>query len=273
MGIVLRKPQDLFALKFGDVVTKRNLYELIQYSKIEGSAYWSDAVHKIGNTPQQGINWVGELPDLKAVIIKTRSGAYAEDGWSDEHKLLYRYSFKARKGKISYKETANRVLLSQPQFQYPIFLFAEKKDAWCLEGRFSVAESMDKYVVLNRQNPVLGLIDRIVEPDELQYPEGTRKYVQHLMVERSKSVVKALKSHNKQICTICELDFFDKYGVRYIEAHHIKPVSEYQESYVVAVADLELLCPNCHRAVHIYMKTTHLEYHDIKKQLKNRCQG
>jgi len=36
----LKKPQDLFLLSAGDVVTKRNLFDLIQYSKVIGSQYW-----------------------------------------------------------------------------------------------------------------------------------------------------------------------------------------------------------------------------------------
>lgn len=271
MDMVLSKSQDIFSLKPGDVVTKRNLYDLIQYSKVEGSLYWTDSDSRIGNTPQQGINWVGELPDVKAVIIKTRSGAYDEDGWTDEHKTLYNYSFKARNGKVSYEETANQVLIRQPQFQYPIYLFAEKKDAWRLEGVFGVTESSDRFVALSRRAP--GVDDDIVAYDELQYSEGTRKYVMHLIVERSKAVVKALKEHNDEVCAICGMDFFERYGVRYIEAHHKKLVSEYQESYVVIESDLELLCSNCHRAVHIYMKTTHLDYQKIKEQLHKRCRS
>lgn len=80
----LNKPQDLFSLKLGDVVTKRNLFDLVQYSKVESSQFWEAGEFVIGNTPQQGINWIGQLPAVKAVIIKTRQGSYAEDGWSDE---------------------------------------------------------------------------------------------------------------------------------------------------------------------------------------------
>ncbi|MGB0131414.1 hypothetical protein [Chlorobium sp.] len=58
---------------------------------------------------------------------------------------------------------------------------------------------------------------------------------------------------------------------KYIEAHHIKPASEYQESSAFAEADMELLSQNCHRAFHIYMKITPLEYRVIKERLKNRC--
>ncbi len=146
----LRKPQDLFSLSIGDTVSKRNLFDLIQYSKVESSPYWSGAEFTIGNTPQQGINWVGNLPAIKAVIIKTRLGSYKEDGWSDDKKTVYHYSFKARKEKVNFKEKANEVLINQPQHLYPIFLFTESKEGWHFEGGFSVSEIEEKFVVLHK---------------------------------------------------------------------------------------------------------------------------
>ncbi len=89
----LVKTEDLFSLKSGDVITKRNLFDLIQYSKVKSSEYWSGKEFKIGNTPQQGINWVGELPTVKAVIIKARHGSYDTDGWEDEKRNVYNYSY------------------------------------------------------------------------------------------------------------------------------------------------------------------------------------
>ena len=126
----------LFLLRIGDIITKRNLYDLIQFSKIDTSSYYSGQDNMIRNTPQQGINWVGNLPDVKAVIIKTRNGSYKEDGWSDTQKNIYNYSFKASDGKISFKEKANEVLIKQSQYLYPILLFTESKSGWIFEGAF-----------------------------------------------------------------------------------------------------------------------------------------
>ena len=61
----LKKTLDLFSLSTGDLVTKRNLYDLVQFSKVEASPYWSGTEGIIGNTPQQGINWVGQLSGFK----------------------------------------------------------------------------------------------------------------------------------------------------------------------------------------------------------------
>jgi putative restriction endonuclease len=265
----LLKAQDLFSLSSGDVVTKRNLYDLVQFSKIEASPYWSGTEGIIGNMPQQGINWVGQLPAVKAAIIKTRPGSYRDDGWSDETKTSYHYSFKARNAEISLTEKANEVLVKQPQHLYPIFLFTEHKDGWHFEGAFSVSEIENKFVVLLRDTASAADIS---EPqDELLFQEGERKYVTHLMAERNKGVVKALKGIEVWICDICDVDFFDRYGVKYIEAHHKIPISTYSANHVVRLSDLALLCPNCHKAVHIHMKNDTHEYMEIKRILSARA--
>ena len=259
----LKKTQDIYALSIGNTVTKRNLFDLIQYSKVGSSPYWNGFDSVIGNTPQQGINWIGDLPIVSAVIIKTRPGSYKEDGWTDDTKSAYQYSFKARKGKISFKEKANIVLLKQPQHLYPVFLFTEIKNLWLYEGVFSVKEIEETYIVLQRVENRFNENESIQE--ETQYTEGDRRYVTHLMAERNKDVIAVIKKTNTWICDICNIDFNEKYGVHYVEAHHKIPISNFSSSYKIKPKDLVLLCPNCHKAVHIYMKTKNLQYDEIKK--------
>lgn len=261
----LKKPSDLFLLSAGDVVTKRNLFDLIQYSKVADSQYWGGEEVQIGNTPQQGINWVGEPPACHAVLIKTRPGSYEEDGWAGDSKTAYHYSFKARGGEISYSEKANAVLINQPQYQYPILLFTESNESWAYEGTFSVSEIESKYVVLERGYGPTS--EQALPQEEVLYQEGGKKYVTHLMAERSKGVVKALKTNASSVCDICATNFVERYGVEYIEAHHKIPIATYSSSYVVKPEDFALLCPNCHRAVHIYMKKEGLDYPQIKEKL------
>jgi putative restriction endonuclease len=263
----LIKPQELFSLSAGDTVSKRNLFDLIQYSKVESSTFWGGDDYMIGNTPQQGINWVGQLPAVKAVIIKTRPGSYEEDGWSDESKATYHYSFKARNSVVSFEEKANKVLIGQPQHLYPILLFTECAEGWEFEGVFSVVEIEDKYVVLDRG--VIPSEEVLSAQDEQQFKEGGLRYVTHLMAERSRNVVKAAKQSKSWVCEICGIDFQHRYGVSYIEAHHKVPISTYSSRYIVKPEDLALLCPNCHKAVHIYMKDSDMEYQEIKRVLSS----
>ncbi|WP_278351441.1 HNH endonuclease [Marinobacter nauticus] len=268
MQIKLKNPKDLFLLAAGNVVTKRNLFDLIQYSKVADSKFWGGEELRINNTPQQGINWIGEPPACHGVIIKTRPGSYEEDGWADDGKTAYHYSFKARGGEVSYSEKANSALINQPQYQYPVLLFTESGDSWVFEGTFSVSAIETKFVVLKRGSGFAP--GRSLPQEEVLYQEGGRKYVMHLMAERNQGVVKALKANLASVCDICDLNFSERYGVEYIEAHHKVPISTYSSAYVLSQDDFALLCPNCHRAVHIYMKKDGLQYLEIKKKLRHR---
>jgi putative restriction endonuclease len=263
--MLLNNTLDLLELKNGEIITKRNLFDLIQFSKVVDSKYWTGPDNIIGNTPQQGINWIGAFPFVKGVIIKTRKGSYKEDGWKDEDKFTYHYSFKAKDGIVSYEEKANKVLIKQPQHLYPVLLFTEIKDSWCFEGQFNVVEIEKLYVVLERFNETKSLPKEL--QDELQFDEGERKYVTHLMAERSNQVVITLKDTKSWICEICQVDFKEKYGIPYIEAHHKIPISTYNSKHIIKHQDLALLCPNCHKAVHLYMKLYNNNYEEIKNIL------
>ena len=273
MNISLKKPRELLILSRGDAVTKRNLFDLVQYSKVDGSPYWDGFENRIGNTPQQGINWLGQNPNCSAVLIKTRPGSYDQDGWIDGNEDLYRYSFKSVKGHISYAEKANAVLINQPKNGYPILLFIESRDQWIYQGDFRVTELHDSFVVLSR-----GAVSTMLSEEQLwqeagvSYAEGDRKYVTHLMAERNKEVVSVVKAKQNSACDICGLRIFERYGVECIEAHHKKPMSTYSSSYVVTPSDFALLCPNCHRAVHKYMKVQSGDYIHIKKSISQRFQ-
>lgn len=263
--MLIKKSRELLSLQPSESITKRNLYDLIQYSKVKDSEFWGGPDAIIGNTPQQGINWIGSPPDTIAVIIKTRPGSYEHDGWVNDQRDAYQYSFKARNGSISYTEKANEVLVKQPQQLYPILLFTESKQYWLYEGSFDVAEIKESFVILSRRSSIQKLV--AAEPDECLYQEGGKRYVTHLLAERSSGVVAEIKVSKSWSCEICAINFQSKYGYPYIEAHHKTPISSYSSNYTVTASDLALLCPNCHKAVHIHMKQSNLSYEEIKSKL------
>lgn len=265
----LTSPRDLFSLMGKDTVSKRNLYDLIQYSKVESSSYWGGASFLIGNTPQQGINWIGAFPALKGVVIKVRPGSYDGDGWADASETMYHYSFKARNAVVSYEEKANQSLINQPQHLYPILLFTDSESNWTFEGEFAVSEIKDTYVTLKRY---AGSSEVVVSQVDQHYEEGGKRYVTHLLAERSAAVVSAIKASTEWLCEICKFDFEELYAFPYIEAHHKTAISTYSSSQQVSLSDLALLCPNCHAAVHLYMKKTELDYQEIKIVLSGRMQ-
>ncbi|MET4138437.1 DUF3578 domain-containing protein [Pedobacter sp. UYP1] len=82
-----------------------------------------------------------------------------------------------------------------------------------------------------------------------------KKYRQHKRIERNQTLIKKVKKAQGFICKACNLDFADKYGVLgkdFIEAHHLKPISQLTEEIVKldAKKDFVVLCSNCHRMIH-----------------------
>ena len=94
-----------------------------------------------------------------------------------------------------------------------------------------------------------GEINEKVVPDR----EGRERLGQHRTYERSpKNRRIAIKIHGTT-CAVCEFDFDETYGKDYaggyIQIHHIKPLSEYEEE-MDPETDLVPLCANCHAMAH-----------------------
>lgn len=102
--------------------------------------------------------------------------------------------------------------------------------------------------------------DAPVLPDEgsFEAQEGRLLTRLHLYRERNRAIVKrkkayVLKWQGHLHCEACGFDFLKVYGERglgFIECHHSKPVSELVVGETTKLADLILLCANCHRMVH-----------------------
>ncbi len=84
--------------------------------------------------------------------------------------------------------------------------------------------------------------------------EGDAKLVFTTKYERNPKARAACLEHYGYSCKICGMNFADSYGPEFkdiIEVHHIVPLNEIGENYVVdPIKDLIPLCPNCHSAVH-----------------------
>ncbi len=89
-------------------------------------------------------------------------------------------------------------------------------------------------------------------------PEGKLLTRLHRYRERDPRLVKeckrkALKQSGVLKCAACGFDFGKRYGAAgegIIECHHMKPVHTLSDGATTKVADLVLLCANCHRVVH-----------------------
>ena len=106
-----------------------------------------------------------------------------------------------------------------------------------------------------------------------EFPEGKIILTKHLKRERNASLIQKaktnfLKKHKKLFCEACSFNFQEKYvdsiNTEFIEAHHLKPISEMKEEDKTNINDIVMLCPNCHRMIHRYRP-----WIKEKKDLKN----
>ncbi len=97
------------------------------------------------------------------------------------------------------------------------------------------------------------------DPDNYEGQEGRLLTRVHQFRERNRKLVArkkqaVLKKGEALVCEVCDFDFGVAYGERgqgFIECHHNKPLSELSpHGQTTKIADLSLLCSNCHRMIH-----------------------
>lgn len=86
------------------------------------------------------------------------------------------------------------------------------------------------------------------------YTEGQRTQVLVNRYERDRHARDKCIHHHGTKCTVCGLDLGEKYGELgkgFIHVHHIVPLSDIGENYIVdPINDLVPVCPNCHAMLH-----------------------
>lgn len=93
---------------------------------------------------------------------------------------------------------------------------------------------------------------------ESESEEGAILIRVHRYRERNAKIIKSKKKDvlarlGCLVCEVCGFEFgksYGKHGDGFIECHHTKPVSQIKVGKKTNLADLVLLCSNCHRMVH-----------------------
>jgi 5-methylcytosine-specific restriction protein A len=90
------------------------------------------------------------------------------------------------------------------------------------------------------------------EEDETEREEGALLFRRHRFYERDRTLVDRKKRAAEVLaCEVCGFSFESRYGELgrgFIECHHLRPLSEGVRP--TRLADLILLCSNCHRMAH-----------------------
>jgi 5-methylcytosine-specific restriction protein A len=101
-------------------------------------------------------------------------------------------------------------------------------------------------------------VSEILAGEEEDGAEGQILTRTHRVRERDVNLVKRKKEQVRKAvgvlkCEVCDFDFSSRYGAHgegFIECHHTKPVSELKAGDRTKLADLALVCSNCHRMIH-----------------------
>lgn len=95
--------------------------------------------------------------------------------------------------------------------------------------------------------------------DDANYVEGKATLKKHILRERNTLLIRNAKQRFKDnhdgaiFCEVCGFNFHERYGEigeDFIEAHHIKPVSEMADNETTDINDIVMLCSNCHSMIH-----------------------
>ncbi len=113
---------------------------------------------------------------------------------------------------------------------------------------------------------VWGLVDFQIDnmkiaftSDDTCFTEGKEVLRKHILRERNGALIKSakqnfIKNHNgKLYCEVCGFNFSETYGELgndFIEAHHVKPISQMSENEKTNINDIVMLCSNCHSMIH-----------------------
>jgi hypothetical protein len=97
-----------------------------------------------------------------------------------------------------------------------------------------------------------------VELATLSVDETKRRLVSHYRIDRNQHIRRAKiqifkGTHGQVFCENCTFNFETGYGQRgkdFIEVHHLLPLAALLPNSITKLADLMLLCSNCHRIVH-----------------------
>ncbi len=96
------------------------------------------------------------------------------------------------------------------------------------------------------------------DTDEVEAPEGRLLAQYHRSRERARGLVLRKKAHairngRPLACEVCDFCFASQYGERgvgFIECHHRQPLSSLSPGAATKLADLALVCSNCHSMLH-----------------------
>lgn len=136
----------------------------------------------------------------------------------------------------------------------------------------AIAEAIKQCVL---ESPYTILSPEYCENEEFR--EGAVLFRIHRDRERNATLIRrrkeaALRQDGTLRCEVCGFDFSRVYGPLgkgYVECHHTTPVSQLRPRQTTKLADLALVCSNCHRILHRGGSTLTVEA--LREVVRTRC--
>lgn len=99
------------------------------------------------------------------------------------------------------------------------------------------------------------LTDPQVRADEVQLAamEGRHYLAEAKFRRRNRALIEEKKRHSDGKCSVCSFDFKTAYkGLEcdLLVGHHVEPIGKRRKASKTTLDDIDVLCPNCHAAVH-----------------------
>lgn len=116
--------------------------------------------------------------------------------------------------------------------------------------------------------------DNIIYPenDITNLTEGALKSIKINAYERNRTARNKSIEYHGYDCQVCGMNFEDRYGSigkNYIHVHHIVPISDVNDEYIVdPIKDLIPVCPNCHAMLHVKEEGRLLSIDELKERMK-----
>lgn len=135
------------------------------------------------------------------------------------------------------------------------------------QGAFKISDELKKYI----DTYINDYYHENIFPDSDNTEacvEGAKISVNVNRYERSSIARKRCIEYHGDNCCVCGMNFesvYGKLGEDFIHVHHIKPLHEIDDSYVVDYKnDLIPVCPNCHAMLHRKLDKNTLTWQELK---------
>ncbi len=135
---------------------------------------------------------------------------------------------------------------------------AEVKGQYYWQQRPELKEALE--ILLNANKSLKEFEENVLIAEEIPDEklkdlfEGAKKQITVNAYERNQKARQLCLQEYGYKCCVCGFDFEEFYGdigIGYIEVHHIKPLNEISNEYIVdPFNDLRPICPNCHSMLH-----------------------